>query len=482
MTGFVVPRRHARRPMSPPDTAAARRLKDAAGPGGWSEDETEIAPHLTELRGRWKGRTSLLLKPATTSEVARILAICNETGTGVVPQGGNTGLVGGQIPMHGEMLLSLQRMTKIRAVSTDDDLIIAEAGVILKNAQLAADNAGRLFPLSLGAEGSCTIGGNVATNAGGVNVLRYGMMRDLVLGLEVVLADGRVLDLMRGLRKDNTGYDLKHLFIGAEGTLGIITAAMLKLFPKPSSYATAIAAISGVPVAVDLLQELQRATGGLVTAFELMHRRSVDLVEEHIPGTANPLPRHEGWLVLIEVSNPAAFDATEAMQTVLAAAMQDDTVLDAAFAKTARDRQALWRLREALPDAHRLDGATVSNDISVPRGRIAEFLDAADNAIRATLPSASSYPFGHVGDGNLHYAIKAPGNEAALVAAHASLERVTHEQAAKLGGSISAEHGLGIAKNEDILRYKSAAEIELMRAVKRTLDPKNILNPGKLLA
>ena len=467
--------------MSPLDSAVARRLKEAAGPGGWSEDGNEIAPHLVELRGRWTGRTPLLLKPSSTGAVARILGVCSETETAIVPQGGNTGLVGGQIPTRGEVLLSLQRMTKIRRVVPDDDLLIAEAGVILKQAQQAADDANRLFPLSLGAEGSCTIGGNISTNAGGVNVLRYGMMRDLVLGLEVVLADGRVLDLLRGLKKDNTGYDLKQMFIGAEGTLGIITAAALKLFPRPASYTTAIAAISGVPVAVDLLHRLQRATGGLVTAFELMHRRSLDLVEKHIPLTANPMPHHTGWLVLIEVSNPTAFDATEAMQQALALSMEEGAVVDAAFAKTARDRQALWRLRETLPDAHRLDGATIANDISVQPSRIAAFLQAADDAVRATLASACSYPFGHVGDGNLHYAIKAPGNDAALLATRAALERVVQEETVKLGGSISAEHGLGLAKNEDVVRYKSAAEIEIMRALKGTLDPKNILNPGKLL-
>jgi FAD/FMN-containing dehydrogenase len=290
-----------------------------------------------------------------------------------------------------------------------------------------------------------------------------------------------VLDLLRGLKKDNTGYDLKQLFIGAEGTLGIVTAATLKLFPRPFSYATALAAISGVAVAVDLLRRLQRATGGLVTAFELMHRRSIDLVEKHIPGTANPLPRHDGWLILIEVSNPTAFDGTEAMQQTLAEAMEGSLVLDAAFAKNERDRQALWKLRETLPDAHRLDGATIANDISVQPSRIADFLEAADAAIHKTLASARSYPFGHVGDGNLHYAIRAPGDQAALLAARSSLERAVHEETVKLGGSISAEHGLGLAKNEDIARYKSADEIEVMRTLKRALDPRNILNPGKLL-
>jgi FAD/FMN-containing dehydrogenase len=467
--------------MSAVDPATAHRLKDAAGPHGWSEDASEIAPHLIELRGRWTGRTPLLLKPASTEVVAHILAICNETGTEVVPQGGNTGLVGGQISTRGEVLLSLQRMTRIRTVSPSDHLMVAEAGVILKHAQQTAEKADRLFPLSLGAEGSCTIGGNVSTNAGGVNVLRYGMMRDLVLGLEVVLADGRILDLMRGLKKDNTGYDLKQLFVGAEGTLGIVTAAMLKLFPKPSSYATAMVAISDVPVAVELLNALQRATGGLVSAFELMHRRSLDLVEKHIPGTANPLPGHSGWLVLIEVSSPPAFDATEALQTALAASMEKGFAADAAFAKTGRDRQALWRLRESIPDAHRIDGATIANDIAVPPSRIPEFLQGTDAAVHSVLPTARSYPFGHVGDGNLHYAIKASGDEAALLARRAELERVVQEETVRLGGSISAEHGLGLAKNADIARYKSEAEIELMRALKRTLDPRNILNPGKLL-
>jgi len=467
--------------MTALDPNLAQRLKDVVGPKGWSEEPNDIAPHLVELRGRWLGQTPLLLKPSATLEVARILALCNETRTPIVPQGGNTGLVGGQIPTRGEVLLSLERMNRIRSVNPEENLLVAEAGVVLKHAQAAADAVQRLFPLSLGAEGSCTIGGNVSTNAGGVNVLRYGMMRDLVLGLEVVLADGRVLDLLRGLKKDNTGYDLKQLFIGAEGTLGIVTAAMLRLFPKPAGYATAVAAISNVSVAVELLNRLQHATGSQVTAFELMQRESLDLVTKHIVDTMNPLPDWRGWTVLIEVSNPAAFDATDALQEALAQAMDQGLVADAVFAKSERDRAAFWRLRETLPEAHRLDGATIANDISVPLSRIAEFLAAADAAIRAALPSARSFAFGHVGDGNLHYAIKAPGNDAALLAARAALELIVAEQTAKLNGSISAEHGLGLAKNESIARYKSAAELDLMRALKRTLDPNNILNPGKLL-
>ena len=467
--------------MNALDPSLAQRLKEAAGPGGWSEDRQVIAPHLSEWRGRWVGETPLLLRPAATQAVARILSICNETLTPIVPQGGNTGLVGGQIPTRGEVLLSLQRMNRIRALSPEDNTLVAEAGVVLANAQKAAGDAGRLFPLSLAAEGSCTIGGNVSTNAGGVNVLRYGMMRDLVLGLEVVLANGHVLDVMRGLRKDNTGYDLKQLFIGAEGTLGIVTAAMVKLFPKPAGYTTALTALSDVSVAVELLNRLQEATGGLVSAFELIQRRALDLVIEHIPGTLDPFPGHAGWTVLIEVSNPAAFDATEALEQALARGVEEGMAVDAVFAKTPRDREGLWRLREAIPEAQRKAGASIANDISVPASRIPDFIRLAEDAVRKVLPEARAFTFGHAGDGNLHFAVQAPGHDAALLAARGAIERAVQDETQKLGGSISAEHGLGLAKNEAIARYRSAEEIELMRALKRTLDPNNILNPGKLL-
>jgi FAD/FMN-containing dehydrogenase len=463
------------------DSFIAGRLKDAAGLGGWSEDPSEFASHLAEWRGRWKGTTPLLLKPAATENVARILAICNDTGTAVVPQGGNTGLVGGQIPTRGEVLLSLAGMNRIRNISIQDNTLIAEAGVVLANIQRAADEAGRLFPLSLAAEGSCTIGGNVSTNAGGVNVLRYGMTRALVLGLEVVLANGDVLELMRGLRKDNTGYDLKQIFIGAEGTLGIVTAAMLKLFPRPTGYSTVLAALADVGVAVELLNKLQAATGGLVTAFELMQRRALDLVIKHVPGTTNPLAAHEGWTVLIEVSNPSAFDATEALEQALARSLEEGTVVDAAFAKTARDRSALWRLRESIPEAQRQDGASIANDISVPLSQIPEFIRSTDEAVRRVLPEACTFTFGHVGDGNLHFAIQAPGHDAALLSAREAIERTVQDETERLHGSISAEHGLGLAKNDAIGRYKSAEELALMHGLKRTLDPRNILNPGKLL-
>ena len=463
------------------DASIAERLKAAAGLGGWSEDPNEIAPHLKEWRGRWVGHTPLLLRPAQTEAVARILSVCDETATPIVPQGGNTGLVGGQIPTGGEVLLSLERMNRIRAVSAVENTLVAEAGVVLANAQKASDDAGRLFPLSLAAEGSCTIGGNISTNAGGVNVLRYGMMRELVLGLEVVLANGRVLDLMRGLRKDNTGYDLKQLFIGAEGTLGVITAAMLRLFPKPVGYTTVLAAISDVAVAVDLLNRLQDATGGLVTAFELMQRRGLDLVFKHIPGTTDPFPGTQSWTILIEVSNPSAFDATEALEQALMREIEKGAVENAVFAKTAREREALWRLRESIPEAQRTDGASISNDVSVPLSRIPEFIRDADAAVRAALPEARTFTFGHVGDGNLHFTVQAPGHDTALQAARGTIERVIQDTTNAFHGSISAEHGLGQAKNEANARYRSDHEIEIMRALKRTLDPNDILNPGKLL-
>ena len=467
--------------MSTLDPSTAARLKEAAGPGGWSEDPNDIAPHLVEWRQRWTGTTPLLLKPAATDNVVRIVSVCDATQTAIVPQGGNTGLVGGQIPAHGEVLLSLARMDAIRAVSRTDNMLVAEAGVVLANAQKAAEGVGRIFPLSLAAEGSCTLGGNVSTNAGGVNVLRYGMMRDLVLGLEVVLANGRLLDVMRGLRKDNTGYDLKQLFIGAEGTLGIVTAVMVKLFPKPASSATTIAAISHPGAAVELLNRLQEATGGLISAFELMQRRALELVIKHVPGTTDPFSDRHSWMVLIEVSNPSAFDATQALEQALARGMEEGLVRDAVFAKSARDREAMWRLREAIPEAQREDGASVANDISVPLSRIEDFILSAEKAVCGVLPQARPFTFGHVGDGNLHFAVGAPGYDAELLAARPRIERAVWETTLKLNGSISAEHGLGLAKNDAIAGYKSAAEIALMRALKYTLDPKNILNPGKLL-
>jgi FAD/FMN-containing dehydrogenase len=458
------------------------RIRQTLGSSGVSDNAAELEPHLTEWRNRWHGTTPLLLKPASTGEVSSVLEICFETNTPVVPQGGNTGLVGGQIPTQGELLLSLERMTKIRAVWPQDNVISVEAGAVLRDVQSAAEQAGRLFPLSLGAEGSCTIGGNLSTNAGGTNVLRYGTSRDLVLGLEVVLADGRVLNMMKGLRKDNSGYDLKQLFVGAEGTLGIITAAMLKLFPNTSSYTTVFASLSGVDAAVELLNRVQFSAANSVTAFELIPRYGLELVLKHIPQTNDPLPDDREWSVLMEISNSAAFDATEALEEGLARAVEDGLVTNAVFAKSERDRHALWRLREAIPEAQRIDGASISNDISVQPSKIPELIANSYRAIEKVFSGALPFAFGHLGDGNIHLAVRAvKGRDEALLSARAAIEEAVFEEVNRLCGSISAEHGLGLAKNEMIVRYKSAAEIELMKRLKTALDPKNILNPGKVV-
>ena len=456
------------------------RLKAAGGRKGFSEDPAEIAPHLEEWRSKYKGHSALLLKPATTAEVCAILTICNETGTAIVPQGGNTGLVGGQIPFDGEVLLSLARMNKVLALDASAQTLAVEAGVVLAAAQKAADDANLLFPLSLAAEGSATIGGNLSTNAGGVNVLRYGMARDLVLGLEVVLADGRVLDRMTGLRKDNTGYDLKQLFIGAEGTLGIITAAVLKLFPKPAARATAFVAVSSPAAAVALLGRMQAQTGGQVSAFELVPRIGIELVVAHMPGGRDPLAVPSPWYVLIEATSAAQFDLNAAFETALAGA---DGVSDAAIATSEAQRATFWALRENMSEAQKREGASIKHDVSIPVSAIPSFLTEATAAVLQVLPGARPVSFGHIGDGNIHFNFSAPkgGDGEAFLAHWEDIQRIVHDIVHGFGGSISAEHGIGIQKRDQLSRYKSAVEMDLMRTLKRTLDPRNILNPGKVI-
>jgi FAD/FMN-containing dehydrogenase len=463
---------------------AISRLKEAAAPHGFTDDPREIAPHLIESRGKYQGRSQLLLKPQTTAEVGRILALCNETRTRVVPQGGNTGLVGGQIPFDGEVLLSLSRMNRIRNIDADGMSVIAEAGVILADLQTAAGQADRYFPLSLASEGSCTIGGNVSTNAGGVNVLRYGNMRELVLGLEVVLADGRVLDLLRSLRKDNTGYDLKQLFIGAEGTLGIVTAAALKLFPKPGEHVTAFVAVPDVKSAIALLHRLQQATGNLVSAFELVPRLGLQMVLAHISQTQDPLAAPSPWYVLTEAASSGEAQLQDIVEQCLAAATEDGIVTDAVIAASETQRAALWRLRESLSEAQKHEGGSIKHDVSVPIGAIPDFLARGIAAVEALVPGVRPVPFGHLGDGNIHFNFSVPkgGDSAAFLNRWEEINRVVHDIVHTFGGSISAEHGVGVMKRDEILRYKNAAEIETMRALKRTLDPHNILNPGKVIS
>ncbi|HEX4159210.1 MAG TPA: FAD-binding oxidoreductase [Rhizomicrobium sp.] len=463
--------------------AALDRLKAAAGPGGFSENPSEIAPHLVEWRSRYRGTTPLLLKPASTAEVSALLAICNETNTPIVPQGGNTGLVGGQVPLAGEVLLSLERMNKIRRINGEDMSAIAEAGVILARLQDAADQAGVYFPLSLASEGSATIGGNISTNAGGVNVLRYGSARQLVLGLEVVLADGRVLDLLKTLHKDNTGYDLKQLFIGAEGTLGIITAAALKLFPRPQLRETAFVAVRNPAAAIALLRRLEAATGGLVSAFELMSRTGIDLVLGHIPDMRDPLSGSSPWYVLAEATSGAALPLRKIVEDTLAGAVEDGLAGDATLAANEAQRAALWKLRESFSEAQKLEGASIKHDVSVPIQSIPDFLARGCAAVEAMIPGVRPVPFGHLGDGNIHFNFSVPkgGDNAEFLGRWDEVSRTVHDLANSFGGAISAEHGLGIMKRDEITRYKSAAELEIMRALKRTLDPNNILNPGKVV-
>jgi FAD/FMN-containing dehydrogenase len=387
-------------------------------------------------------------------------------------------LVGGQIPFHGEVLLSLTRMNRIRQVDADGMNLIAEAGTVLDAIHKAADDVQRLFPLSLASEGSCTIGGNLSTNAGGVDVLRYGTARELVLGLEVVLADGRVLDMLRTLRKDNTGYDLKQLFIGAEGTLGVITAAALKLFAKPAERVTAFVAIPSPAAAVTLLARLQEQTGGLVSAFEIVPRIGLDFVLAHIPQTADPLRNKSPWYVLIEATSGAQFGLRETIERTLA-----DNVTDAVIAESEAQRAALWRLRESVSEAQKPEGGSIKHDVSVPIARIPEFIATASNAVEALVPGARPVPFGHIGDGNIHFNISVPkgGDNEAFLDRWEEVSRTVHDIVHRFGGSISAEHGLGVMKHNEIAHYKSAAELDVMRSLKRTLDPNNILNPGKLL-
>jgi FAD/FMN-containing dehydrogenase len=453
------------------------QLKQAAGPSGFSEDAAEIAPHLTEWRGKYQGQSPLLLKPASAQEAAALLAICHATDTKLVPQGGNTGLVGGQIPFHGEVLLSTKRLNRIRAIDPQGMTLIAEAGVTLAEVQQSADAAGLFFPLSLASEGSCTIGGNVATNAGGTHVIRYGMTRALVLGLEVVLADGRVLDLLRLLPKDNTGYDLKQVFIGAEGTLGVITAVALKLHPKPKSRAVALAAVESPAAALALLTRMQDRTGGLISAFELIPRLALELVLAHIPDTRDPLSAPAPWYVLVEATAGEGVDLNTLFENGLSAAT------DAAVAASETQATALWRLRESISEAQKREGASIKHDIAVPVAKVPEFLARAVPAVLALAPGARPVSFGHLGDGNLHFNFSSPrgGDDKAFLALWEEMQLIVHDIVRDFGGSISAEHGIGVMKRDTLPRYKHHDELDAMRALKAAFDPKDILNPGKLI-
>ncbi len=442
----------------------------------------DVAPFCTDWRGRYTGAASCIVLPGTADEVAAVVRTCAAAGVAMVPQGGNTGLCGGATPIGGEVVVALTRLNRIRAIDADNNSITVEAGCTLHVVQEAAHAADRLFPLSLAAEGSATIGGNLATNAGGVQVLRYGNARELTLGLEVVLADGRIWNGLRALRKDNTGYDLKHLFIGAEGTLGLITAATLKLFPRPRARATAWVAVPGPAAAVALLGRLRDAAGDNVTAFEIIGRPALDLVLKHIPGARDPLSGKPAWQVLVELSGARA-DLAATLESALADAVADGLAADAVLAASEAQAAALWALRENISEAQKIEGVSIKHDIAVPVSRIAEFIARADAALAAAFPGVRIVCFGHIGDGNLHYnqsRAEAESN-AEFIARTGAVNRVVHDLVHELGGSISAEHGLGQLKREEILRYKSGIEMDMMRAVKRALDPRGLMNPGKLL-
>jgi FAD/FMN-containing dehydrogenase len=466
--------------------AALEKIRTLVGSAGCVEQATDIEPYLRDFRGLFQGRAALVVLPQTTQEVAGVLAICNEHGIGVVPHGGNTSYCGGATPDASgtQIVLGLKRMDRIRKVEPLDYAITVEAGCVLAHVQEAADAADRLFPLSLGSEGSCQVGGNLATNAGGTAVLRYGMMRDLVLGLEVVLADGRVLAGLKRLRKDNTGYDLKNLFIGSEGTLGIITAACLKLFPKPLEQATAMAAVRDPGAAVELLSALRGASGDMVTTFELIPGIAVDLTTRHIAGVSDPFSERHEWYALIELtSSRAGSGLGETLEERLAEAARLGTVLDAAIATSARQRESMWKLRETIPEAQRHAGASIKHDVSVPISSIAEFIERGGQWIAAHVPEGQLIAYGHLGDGNLHFNIqqRADGNAQQFLARADAAHRAIHDLVAGYGGSFSAEHGIGQLKIAELERYRGGVPLDVMRALKRALDPRGILNPGKVL-
>jgi len=471
---------------SPIPVAVLDRFKAAVGAKGWSEDPQELAALSTSWRDNWRGWTPLVVKPDSTGQVAEVLRICHETGTPVVPQGGNTGLTGASQPHDdgSEIILSTGRLNRIRGIDVENDTIAVEAGCVLADIQAAADGVERLFPLSLAAEGSCQIGGNLATNAGGTQVLRYGNARNLVLGLEVVLPDGRVWDGLRGLRKDNTGYDLKQLFIGCEGTLGVITAAVLKLFPKPSDRQTALVALADPAAAVALLGRMRRHVGEQVTGFELMQRRAIEFALDHVPGNIDPFAAPHPWYVLIQLDGQGAPDTLrQPLEATLFEAAEAGEVLDAVVAGAAAQAQALWKLRESIPEAQNHVGVSVKHDVSVPLSRIPEFIARADRALEAAYPGIRTVAFGHIGDGNIHYNPAQPeaADPAQFQSEYAAINRIVHDLIAELDGSISAEHGLGRLRRGEAYRYKPALEMELMRTLKTALDPGNILNPGKLV-
>ncbi|MBS0579798.1 MAG: FAD-binding oxidoreductase [Proteobacteria bacterium] len=449
-------------------------------------EPADLAPYLTDHRRLYQGAALAVARPGSVEEVARVLALCNTHRVGVVPHGGNTGYCGGATPDESgrQLVLALSRLNRIRSVDADNDSLIAEAGCTLARVQAAAAAAERFFPLSLGSEGTCQLGGNLSTNAGGTNVLRYGMARNLTLGLEVVLADGRILEGLSVLRKDNTGYDVKSLFLGAEGTLGVITAASVKLFPMIRSRASAFIAVAGVRAASALLTRMRSASSDRVSSFELIPRSALELVLRHIPGSTDPLDRAYPWYVLCELTGSGEADGLDALlEQSLAAALTDGAILDAALARSGPQQDAFWGIRDSIPEAQRREGAGIKHDIALPVGKLADFMDLAVAWVATHVPEGRLVAYGHAGDGNLHFNISAvtPAAGAALLARTEAVRRAIHDLVRQFGGSFSAEHGIGRLKVGELERYTSPVELSLMQAMKRVLDPNHIMNPGKVL-
>ncbi|MFQ5563326.1 MAG: FAD-binding oxidoreductase [Parvularculaceae bacterium] len=468
-------------PRKPPAPAVLDAIRDVVGPKGVIEGD-DREPFLSEWRKRWPGEAALIVAPASVEDIAAIVRICAANNIAITPQGGNTGLVGGQIPFGDEILLSLKRLNKIRNVSPYDNTITVDAGVTLAEAQEAAAQADRLFPLSIGSEGSCQIGGVISTNAGGVHVLRYGNTRDLAMGVEVVLPDGEIWNGLKRLRKDNTGYDLKQLFIGAEGTLGIVTGAVLKLFPRPDETVTVLAGVPDAAAAVALLSHAQKATGGLATCFELMARNCLDIVLKHIPDTRDTLAATHPYYVLMEFS-AGGTGLRAAVEGLLESAHGEGLINDAVIADSLAQAQAFWRIRHSISEGLNCEGLGARHDISVPVADIPAFLIEAGKAVERIAPGARVAAFGHIGDGNVHYDIIPPEGAAktALDDRRGAIEEAIYAVVGRFNGSISAEHGVGRHKRAAIAARKSPVELAMMRAVKAALDPQGIMNPGKML-
>ena len=472
--------------IQPPSPHTIEALVHIVGEDRAIRDETDMAPYLTESRDRYRGKATLVLKPGSTEEVSRLLKCANETRTAIVPQGGNTGLVGGQTPFENgnEVIVSLERLTHVRDIDLASNTMTVEAGLVLARAQQVAESAGRLFPLSLASEGSCQIGGVLATNAGGMAVLTYGNARDLALGLEVVMADGRVLHGLKCLRKDNTGYDLKDLFIGSEGTLGIITAAVLRLFPRPVERMTCIAGINDLERALAFFARTRESAATMLTAFEILPRIGVDFVLKHGSRTRDPLSAPHPWYLLFEFSSPRESDELQNIaEALLEAGIEASEIADAAIASSLTQAGELWRLRELMSEMQKHEGGSIKHDVSVPIALVPEFIARANQLVELMIPGARPVPFGHLGDGNIHYNVSQPPgmDKAVLLSNWEVLNAAVHEIVLDLDGSISAEHGIGRMKRDLLPHAKEALALELMGKIKTSFDPNGILNPGKLL-